>query len=1588
MKRWAARLGLGLLVGAAFAGAGCAQERDPISRVQTNALNKKFFVGELNTHDDDPEFLWRSYVVDGSRSQSLLGIGEWGHVDRIRWEITENMLIGRKAYQIADSGDNKGIPMSEWAKRKGEKGFVKDPNGTIVAAYRIQSHFDIRREYNPTTGEEINVVGENTSDRPWQEREFMRVDWSENLVINPMQPFFNGHVFGDMSVSPVSFYESDPSKDDAVHLDEKDGYFDVTNKYSINPAESPSPFLDLQGTVPTCLLVGIYTGSSTYECDAQEAIVRNSYLKIDPNHDFEPLENTRAPMDVVGNPGGIGDSFSVGIVSAGRFGWDPQYGYTDKLSHRFAYIHNTWKRSHVDVSCDSNADQNSDGTADQCEAVIGKAIPFSSPARTVQNKGSQCDVYMSKCTVPYRDREVKTIGYWMNKEAPDELQDGWDGKRFTDEDDPTKEAVLEDEETDMNPAGTPGALAKVRLPKHRGSLEDLTTSWNQLMRVAVATAREVECRKTHDGNRADCHSDFFVVSDPNNPNNPADKEPVSYGSWLVHKVKDKTPVIVSCHNPVRPYDKVETCGEVGSKARVGDIRKNFMFYWPYDSRAPWGGIANWNGDPVTGEIHGAAAQVMGRSATYAAAMQRDIIQIAIGDLQINDIIQGVPAERYGHLLQNGLNAPTSGIPAAEQARRIANIDATAVKAQLGIKPTNLSRDQQLWSNLRAQAKSTVDPRMQSTAQLEFEALASKLRGTQYEAQLVDPSWAMSTLGTSPKAAVDSGTLSFASPLRSHDAGALRAFQDVATERLRAKGVCYMANEAPVSGSQYMASLAGYFKAKYRDLSAADRAKAMYNELWKEAVKGITLHEVGHSLGMLHQFASSWDAPNYNPQYWQLRTNEGKAATLCNGTPRSGATDTCMGPRYDDPETPDELGLAEESRPAIAYFGNTSTMEYQLERGGETVGLGTYDQHTMKALYGRVLETFDEKDMPLSRQQAFKFKMFSQLIERDLIADGGVDFAHYTKAASMMQVFNPKRDCRPATEDEKRFGKWRVVHGQVCSPAPKDHAPWKDFQDEALAGAGSDKTAYVSVKDNWEGGATKTRVRWFYRWGTTHNSYWHTSDSDAGADAYEVTLHTTRAFQNSYPWQYFRRQNREYYYRTVPSRTSDRYFDRMRAFHWLVASGLGRLDNVTDLSDDNKMKPEVMAQAEMWNMLSGAVLMPEPGGYAEATNRQPAGLGKLIFDTNDNGSGAGDFTIGIVDGRFIGEDFNNELGGSWDYLTFINHAGFAQEKVAAIEAIVDGRPSLFTISRDNYLDGRAVKMNFRTDMAPAVDRLVGGLLANDWESVAPHVVGTDKNPGPVALDLTAADGVATRPAGARVLFPNVGYKQQLGTVIFSALFSKLNTDMTLINKTRIWIDGQVGQVNLAPSETIKFTDPTQGYTYVARLYGTEKIDGRDVEKGIGSRMLKHANDLMLAAHQPAHYVYVADVNNPPAYATLVPQICWTSSPSDPRNFAGAPTAPYNEGNICYANSMPVDPAKPFGANWGQPQFVKVRGARVEKRVFNSALKPTEQDKDGDGFWDATTGGQFVAELQKYVGVLDSVREIEHKLGYGPYSFDGE
>ena len=86
-----------------------------------------------------------------------------------------------------------------------------------------------------------------------------------------------------------------------------------------------------------------------------------------------------------------------------------------------------------------------------------------------------------------------------------------------------------------------------------------------------------------------------------------------------------------------------------------------------------------------------------------------------------------------------------------------------------------------------------------------------------------------------------------------------------------------------------------------------------------ALKGMGLVEIGHSIGLYHLPVSSYDSMNYNPQYWQLRTKNGSVTKACAPGTTDGAG--CVGPRYNDPLTVDEIDNV------INGFATSSVMDY-------------------------------------------------------------------------------------------------------------------------------------------------------------------------------------------------------------------------------------------------------------------------------------------------------------------------------------------------------------------------------------------------------------------------------------------------------------------------------------------------------------------------------------------------------------------------------------------------------------------------------------------------------------------------------------
>ena len=180
-------------------------------------------------------------------------------MEMIHWEIREDLLVGYRAYE--------SIP-----------GAGLDAESAPIVAYPILDHVDIQREYNAQTGEQTNVIVENSTDRPWNERQYMRVDWSSPQVTNFQ--FISSP--SDVRVESSSYVPESENDEDSFHLERdifgRAIYFDFTERLFVEP------------NINGCIL-NLFN-NDIGDCSAAEIRVRSSFAKVDEEREarYAPLE--------------------------------------------------------------------------------------------------------------------------------------------------------------------------------------------------------------------------------------------------------------------------------------------------------------------------------------------------------------------------------------------------------------------------------------------------------------------------------------------------------------------------------------------------------------------------------------------------------------------------------------------------------------------------------------------------------------------------------------------------------------------------------------------------------------------------------------------------------------------------------------------------------------------------------------------------------------------------------------------------------------------------------------------------------------------------------------------------------------------------------------------------------------------------------------------------------------------------------------------------------------------------------------------------------------------------------------------------
>jgi hypothetical protein len=306
-SQWAARWVVCAVVACAWVAVGggalmgCAEDVGDIDRTQPNKLKKADLNGTW--------YMMETVTKLPATSRATF-VGETGKTEKIFWRVEESYLLAYRAYELLPGSDNADDPR------------FSDPDlGAPLAAFPILSHFDVQREYNANTGEQSNVLVENTTDRPWYERDYMRVDWSQNVITD--FDFVSGWL-----PMPQAAYTQEAERElsRSIYWERAEGgeltYFDVPRRLLLEPS--------LDG----CIISGLWVTWDTEDCAAAEVELVTAFAKTEPERDYEPLHYTNQNMS------------RFGYFRSERSVHDSQRGVLESGRQLMANRHNIWQASY------------------------------------------------------------------------------------------------------------------------------------------------------------------------------------------------------------------------------------------------------------------------------------------------------------------------------------------------------------------------------------------------------------------------------------------------------------------------------------------------------------------------------------------------------------------------------------------------------------------------------------------------------------------------------------------------------------------------------------------------------------------------------------------------------------------------------------------------------------------------------------------------------------------------------------------------------------------------------------------------------------------------------------------------------------------------------------------------------------------------------------------------------------------------------------------------------------------------------------------------------------------------------------------
>jgi hypothetical protein len=1211
-----------LALAVAAVAAGCSGGQGDVNRVQPNYYPKSQFQGE---------WYYRDTVIDVPFESAILFEGYSGALEKIRWEVQEKALI---AYRV-----NPHVLGADGATDTGK------PEFEPVAAWAISSHFDIVRDYNPATGEQTNVLVENTSDRPWWEREYMRVDWSRNIIGNyaMMQAIMGALSVGNGADYWVQAYEED--NPDRVEVES--GYIGIVGKYNM--------LADFNACYAFVSL--IWGSGDTSACLPTTVKIRSSFLKVDANHpraqplsypDEEPLT-----ADLNGD-GTIGSDEQIRSVLP--------ICTSAEANGDCSVVNGVTQRTYVECTPDVIAALNADEFYKRYHYTQADCAKFPEAQATYFGKfgffrtehpaydreygnleknqvklANRWNIWKSNYDkdgnpIPYAQRTPRTLVYYTNPDFPEDLlpQAQEIGHQFN-------TAFVE----------TVAALQAGLQPKD--AVQD-----PRFKDLVMFEVRPNSCSPTNVKAYVAKHADM----------------------------KDVVGRVIGSISNLDKSNLERVCAalEYNSDFRYqknGDLRYSYIYWVDRPQQAGPLGFGPAFADPETGEIINGTAYVYGAGLDRYAAASRDIVQVMRGKQVLDDVISGDTMRAIVDFAQHRDANDKAHLPAQMEdlKNRLHDFELRGNGAgptppgSSGGTPPPFNKDE-LMAALRDHAGTTF-------AQVPAGAgdARMKLLRTDPEAEraLVDTE-ALLLAGWKPGDPVTDELVQKASPV-----GFMERQQQIKSFVDRFGGKNCVMLEAFTDPSIIGLAL---------DYDAGDKTDdEIFKDLRAKIFLGVTLHEVGHTVGLRHNFSGSYDALNFFDRFWDVRTKY------------PDSIEDTLHPKVGDPlatgDDADRLSRCVDRAEALHIpvpstgeclrapeYKMSSIMDYGARFNSDFGGLGKYDHAAIRFGYGQLVDVFGD-NVTLTEDE----------VNNNLL------YQDYKKIPQWLGAQN-------------------ITNRKVVSYTSLIKDRMKQIRDRSTATAlpklNATTGACESNCDNFSLGAVEVP----YKFCSDEYASYEGRDCkrwDEGANQEEIVDGAIKTYQTAYPFSGFRRDRVHWdpngWLSTVSTRVLN-HFIRSYQFYLYYGRYTENFDLGTDLN---------AASLKGLNFMGEMMQQPENGWYCK-----DQGSGKFYNYRRWGRDNQGNWNCGA---QFQGDAFNMPLGvgkPQWsaysnNYYFNIDSIGSAYERRVALSALTVNSAFFFQV--DN-LDVRQFSLSYYQLYRPEIIDMMNGLITNDYEKYAGHVMRTD------------------------------------------------------------------------------------------------------------------------------------------------------------------------------------------------------------------------------------------------------------------------